>query len=411
MEDQSKAASEATTGGNLRERLLNASTILSRVSILTLFILIATGNITNSLLLKYGFEDQTVHAAKHASFIELMKGTAARPFVYRSITARLDYRAATEIVKKWPWVANAAEGLALHRYYFADVKASEWTPQVATAYTLMYFVIVVSTALGLSFVWRIARFRGLSFTQALAFLCAFSFIFPLLFQRSVLFYDFIEFAGVFGACYFFLEDWMIPSTLVIALFSFAKETFFLVPLGLLFLRKDGVPMKKRLSWFALQFGICLLSRHFIMHGFEHNPGGVVEFHLFDNIAFWMRPQYYLDLNNLVGPGIFLPRLENPLLLIPIALFSRRAWQLSERRWRLYFLATFLPLLVLFIPFGFADMFRNFSLAFPAMTLIALSAAGKLDMVLGTDLQSRFSPADVRDVGARQEKYEREFSHD
>jgi hypothetical protein len=89
-------------------------------------------------------------------------------------------------------------------------------------------------------------------------------------------------------------------------------------------------------------------------------------------------RFYLDLNNLIGPGIFLPRLENPLFLIPIALFSRSAWKLSERRWRRYFLATFLPLLVLFIPFGFADMFRNFSLAVPAMTLIALSAAGQLD---------------------------------
>lgn len=386
MEDTPKLAIEAAEGRNLQAGLLTASTILSRVSILTLFILIATGNITNSLLLKYGFEDQAAHAGKHATFIEMMNGTAARPFVYRSNIARLDYRAASVMVHKWPWVANAAEGLALHRYYFTDVKASEWTSQIATAYTLMYFAIVVSTALGLFFVWRIARTRGLSYTQALAFICAFSFIFPLLFQRSVLFYDFIEFAGVFGACYFFLEDWMIPCTLVIALFSLAKETFFLVPVGLFFLHKDGVPMKKRLTWSALQLGICLISRYFIMRGFEHNSGSVVEFHLFDSIAFWMSPKYYLDLNNLIAPGIFLPRLENPLLLIPIALFGRRAWQLSERRWRRYFFATFLPLLVLFIPFGFGDMFRNFSLAFPAMTLIALSAAKELDAVFGKGLQ-------------------------
>ncbi len=266
MENTPQHAIEFASGRSLRARLLNASAILSRVSILTLFILVATGNITNSLLLKYGFEEQAAHIGKHATFIEMMNGTAARPFVYRSITARLDYWVATEIVHKWPWTANAADGMALHRYYFADVKASEWTSQIATAYTLMYFVIVVSTALGLFFVVRIARIRGLSYGRALAFICAFSFIFPLLFQRSVLFYDFIEFAGVFGACYFFLEDWMIRCTLVIALFSFVKETFFLVPVGLVFLHKDGVPRKETLHM------VCIAARNLSSWSAFHHAG-------------------------------------------------------------------------------------------------------------------------------------------
>jgi hypothetical protein len=201
---------------------------------------------------------------------------------------------------------------------------------------------------------------------------AVSFIFPLFFQRSCLFYDFIEFAGVFGTVCFFLEDWMLPCTLWIVAFAFVKETFFLVPLGLAFLHKDGTPMKKRAGWAAVQILLCLAARRFIMCGFEQNPGSIVEFHLWDNLAFWLSPQYWLDLNNLVGPGIYLPRLENPLFLIPIALFSWRSWRLSAPRWRRYFLAAFLPLFALFVPFGYADTFRVFSLAFPAMTLIALS---------------------------------------
>ncbi len=131
-------------------------------------------------------------------------------------------------------------------------------------------------------------------------------------------------------------------------------------------------MKKRAGWAAVQILLCLAARRFIMCGFEQNPGSIVEFHLWDNLAFWLSPQYWLDLNNLVGPGIYLPRLENPLFLIPIALFSWRSWRLSAPRWRRYFLAAFLPLFALFVPFGYADTFRVFSLAFPAMTLIALS---------------------------------------
>jgi hypothetical protein len=365
----------------LRAGLRRATTELTRAAILVAFILIATGNITNSLLMKFGFEDQAQHASKHATFIEMMNGTAARPFVYRSAIARLDGAAANEIVKARPAIAHSAEIEQLHHVYFADVKDASWTPVVAVAYALMYILIVISTSTGLFFVWQIARFRGLSFVSAMGFMVAFSFIFPLFFQRSVLFYDFIEFAGVFGACYFFLEDWMIPCTLWIAAFAFTKETFFLVPLGLFFLHRDGTSVTKRICWTAAQINLCLAARYFIVRGFDHNPGGMIEFHLWDSIAFWLSPKYWLDLNNLVGPGIWLPRLENPIFLIPIALIAHRAWKMSGTRWRRYFLGAFLPLLALYIPFAFGDMFRNFSLAFPSMTLIVLSAARRMDAVI------------------------------
>ncbi len=352
--------------------LRKTATLLSRVSVLAAFILIATGNITNSLLIKYGFEDQPEHAFKHATFQEMMNGTAARPFVYRSFLAQLDARAARAIIEKWPAFSDSSQIERLHHVFFSDVRDTDWTPELATAYTLMYFLIVVLTAIGLFFVWRIARYRGLSYAPAVTFMVAFSFIFPLFFQRSCLFYDFIEFAGVFGTVYFFLENWMLPCTVWIVAFAFVKETFFLVPLGLVFLHGDGTPVKKRAGWAVVQISLCLIARCFIMRGFEQSPGSIVEFHLWDNLAFWLSPKYWLDLNNLIGPDIYLPRLENPLFLIPIALFSWRAWQLSAPRWRRYFLAAFLPLLALFIPFGYADTFRVFSLAFPAMTLIALN---------------------------------------
>jgi len=358
----------------LSTRLHRAISCLCRTSVLCAFICIAAGNITNSLLMKFGFEDQPQHAYKHATLLEMMNGTAAKPFAYRSTIAKLDAIASKKIIEKWPSFPHSAEIEHMHNVYFSDLSDSAWTPELATAYSLLYFVIVVSTAVGLTFVWGLARYRGLSQVSSISFMVAFSFIFPLFFQRSCLFYDFLEFAGVFGAVYFFIKERMIVGTAWIVLFAFVKETFFLVPLGLVFLSKDRSSLKKQACWIALQVALCMFVRHTIMQGYDHNPGDIVEFHLWENIAFWLSPKYWLDLNNLVGPAIFLPRLENPLLLIPIAYFGRMAWNHSESRWKRYFLAAFLPLLALFIPFGFADMFRNFSLAFPAMTLIALSLA-------------------------------------
>jgi filamentous hemagglutinin family protein len=100
----------------------------------------------------------------------------------------------------------------------------------------------------------------------------------------------------------------------------------------------------------------------------------------ENLLFWLNPASYMRFYNLIGKGIFTPSLQNPLILIPAIVFFRHAWQESGTRYRRYFLAAFIPLAILSALFGYADEARNFSLAFPAIVLVALNAASRFGQI-------------------------------
>lgn len=119
-----------------------------------------------------------------------------------------------------------------------------------------------------------------------------------------------------------------------------------------------------------------------MSGYASNTGDVVEFHALDNLKFWLNPASWLTFYNLIGKGVFTPSLENPLMLVPLAVFFRTAWRDTPTRYRRYFFAAFVPVLLLFTLFGFEDEARNFSIAFPAIVLIALHGASRFDAIFG-----------------------------
>lgn len=370
---------------NLKNR--NLMLAFCRFSIVFVVLLVCTGNITNSVLLKFGFRDE--HKldgyTQSLTLVSMMEGTAPKPYVYRSTFAKVAKRMAGELspAVQQKLFKSITRYDSLHRSYFSGVPDAFWTPVVAITYHIVYFFVVLSMLLALLLVYRLARTNGLSFGQALGFLAGFSFIYPLTFQQGGYYYDFIELLGVFSACYFMLKGWLIPCTLIIAFFSFNKETFFLVPVALFFLHQQEVSIRNRAAWLVLQLGCCLVSRHFIMSGYEPNGGGFIEFHAKGNLLFWLNPASYVRFYNLIAKGILTPSLQNPLILVPAIVFFRRAWNVTCSRYKRYFLAAFLPLAVLFMLFGYTDEARNLSLAFPAIVLIALSGASRFGQIFSS----------------------------
>ncbi|MBC8731246.1 hypothetical protein [Paraburkholderia sp. UCT2] len=367
---------------NLKNR--NRMLTFCRFSIVFVLLLVCAGNITNSVLLKFGFRDdhKLDGYAQSLTLVSMIEGTAPRPYVYRSTFAKAAKYMAGQLnpALQEKLFKSISRYDSLHHSYFSGVPDTYWTPMVAITYHIVYFFVVLSMALALLLIYKLARMRGLSFGQALGFLAGFSFIYPLTFQAGAYYYDFIEILGVFSACYFMLKRWMIPCTLAIAFFSFNKETFFLVPLALFFLHQRDVPMRSRFGWLALQLVCCFVSRHFIMNGYEANSGGFIEFHAKENLLFWLNPASYVRFYNLVAKGILTPSLQNPLILVPTIVFFRRAWQETSVSHRRYFLVAFLPLLVLFVLFGYTDEIRNLSLAFPAIVLVALNGASRFGQI-------------------------------
>jgi hypothetical protein len=366
-----------------------------RFSIVFVMLFVCAGNITNSMLLKWGFRDQQGSDYAHSySLVGMMDGAAPRPFVYRASLAQAGKWLVGQLgeARQQKLYRSIMRHDSLRSAYFAGMPDAYWTPVVAITYHFVYAVIVLSTVLALFTIYRLARWHGLRFGEALGFLAAFSFVYPLTFQQGGYYYDFVELLGVFAACYFALTQRMLACTLVVALFSFNKETFFLVPCALWFLHDRDTPLARRVGWLVVQLALCAVSRHLIMRGYDANAGGIVEYHVWDNLRFWLSPASYFAFYNLIGKGIFTPSLQNPLMLIPLAVFFRAAWRASSARYRHYFLAAFLPVFALFVCFGYRDEARNFSVVFPAIVLIALHGATRF----GEIFEGRAQPRTVQE---------------
>lgn len=353
------------------ERLLRA---WGRFCVVLMLVLVCAGNITNSFLLKWSFRDtQGLGEEPGYGLLDMMQGRSPKPFVYRSQLPQAMARVAEGLPAERRDALHAAITRldSLHLSYFARVPAQDWTPVSALVFHMMYLFIVVATAAMLVTVFHLARLHGLPYGSALGLMVGFGFLYPLTFQSGGYYYDFAEQAGALLALYCFLRQRMGLATLLIALTALNKETFFLFPLALYALHPTERSLSHKLAWTALQTGLCLIARHGLMSGYADNPGELVEFHFWDNLRFWLDPASYLAFNNLVGKGIFTPRLQNPLMAIPLALYFWAAWHAApapHRRFLLWSLAMLTPLFVLF---GYEDEFRNFSLAFPAMLLVAL----------------------------------------
>jgi hypothetical protein len=367
-------------------KFLNKIRLLAfcRFSIVLVTLLICTGNVTNNVLLKYGFRDtQNLEGYSETySLVGMMNGTAPKPFVYRASLAKLAKQAAEAIdpETRQKLFRSIQKFDSLRNAYFSGVPGAFWTPVVAIAYHVMYLAVVLATLFTLLIVYRLARLHDYAFGAALGFVAAFSFVYPLTFQQGGYFYDFPEILGCFAAMYFVLRRRMFLASLSIAVAALNKETFFLVPIALFFLHDKHVPLSRRVAWLVLQVACCLAGRQYLMSGYGQNAGDFVQFHLFDNLRFWSQPASYFKFYNLIAKGVFTPSLQNPLILIPALIFFRHAWKSSPWRYRRYFFAAFLPLVPLFACFGFGDEARNFALAFPAVTLLALGAARNISAI-------------------------------
>ncbi|UTV57281.1 hypothetical protein [Burkholderia arboris] len=393
----------------MTEKNQNRVRAFCRFAIVYVLLFICAGNITNSMLLKWGFrDDQKGDFATSYSLVGMMNGDAPKPYVYRSsfpsaakwIAGQLDQTRQDKLFK------SIKRHDSLRNAYFTSVPEEYWTPVTALVYHVTYIAIVLSTLFALLLIYKLARLHGLGFGHSVGFLAAFSFVYPLTFQQGGYYYDFFELLGVLGACYFLIKRRMLACTLMIAVFSLNKETFFLVPLALFLLHERDVAMSKRVAWLVLQLGICIATRQFIMSGYSENAGGFVEYHVWDNLKFWVNPKSYLSFYNLIGKGIFTPSLENPLMLVPLAVFFRAAWRTTPARYRSYFFAAFLPVLVLFIFFGYRDEARNFSVVFPAIVLIALHGANRFNAIFSSSTEtsgdSRVSPNRRADIAVATE---------
>ena len=346
-------------------------------SLLYFTVAACTANVTNSFFLKWGFRDQ--HGVGAFDLISIIERTAPKPFVYRGLVpAQVDrfVDSLSEDARQKAY-RKITRSNALKNHYFPDVPNELWTPRFALDFHILYLLVLASFALTLVVLRRIyLHFHPDDQSGALLSIVVFSFVYPLTFQSGGFFYDWFELLGTAVTFYLYVKRRKNWATVALFATSFNKETVFLLAFGLYFLNEDAESHARRSLRLAAQLLLCLASRAIIMKGYESNPGASVEFHLLENLRFWLNPVSYLKFDNGMALGVFTQNAQNILLLPILAIWFRRGWQKVDASIKRLIKVQLVLLLPLFLLFGFQDEVRNFSLMFvPCFVVLCAGFSG------------------------------------
>jgi hypothetical protein len=360
------------------------------LSLLYFTLATCTANVTNSFLLKWGFRDQ--HGVGSFDLVSVIERTAPKPFVYRNLipTGIDQFVDSLGEQTRQKLYAKITKANALKNHYFPDVPSALWTPRFALDFHLLYLFVLASFALTLIVLRKIyLHYHPDEQSGALLSIVVFSFAYPLTFQSGGFFYDWFELLGVALTFYLYVTNRKNWATLALFATSFNKETAFLLAFGLYFLNADGESQARRWVRLAVQLLLCLASRAIIMSGYESNPGANVEFHLLENLRFWLNPISFLKFDNEEALGVFTPNVQNILLLPILFIWFRQGWRRVDESIRRFFKAELLLLVPLFLLFGFQDEIRAFSLLFvPCFVVLAAGFSGLWETLAAANARSR-----------------------
>jgi len=353
---------------------------LSYMILLALLYWAAAVTCTNSFMERWGFRE---NAEGHFGFETMLNGEATRPWAYRVLVPSGVKFAADSLIENSQIEQSNyfLESSGVHERYFRGA-AERWTPEMALRYHVGLAAIVGSLFV---FLWLL-RSLAVRFDidnpvlRDLAPL-AFTLLLPLAFLKGGYLYDFPELLLI-GCCFLAATSAPLWLLLLIPVAVLNKETAILLPLILAPLLVDLEKPKRGLLLLAgslLGGLIAFLAVRQMMAG---NPGGSVEFHLVDNLAFWLRPASYLDFSMMLGAGMPMPKMHGLVVIVPLALLLMLGFRSADVRLRRVFLIALAINVPLLLFFGDKDELRNLSLLFVPIYLLMLKAAQSLPEAAG-----------------------------
>ena len=344
---------------------------------LLLFVLLAcTANVTNSFFLKWGFRDGG--GTETFSLEGMIAGKAPKPFVYRSTIPHLVDRGLASLSEETLAAAfgKINQSNSLKQHYFPAIPEASWTPRLAVAYHVMYFLVAISFLAALCYLRKIVLvYWPDEFSGSILSILLFSLLYPSLFHAGGYYYDFFELLGTTASTFYCLRQRPMTATMILALTAWNKETAFLMSFGYWFLHADTTPRRVKYMYLIAQASSCLIIRHFIVSRFEANSGATVTLGLLSNVAHWLNPVSYMKFDNVYAVGIHTPRIQNVLIVLGLFTWVRAGWQDAPDEIKKFALGILVPTALLFMLFGFEDELRNLSLCLPALFIIMAHGLG------------------------------------
>lgn len=255
-----------------------------------------------------------------AEFDQMIDGTARRPYIYR----RLLPNAANWLVRALPVDAvsrRLPENLKQRVSTAFDLSSKAYPVQ----YLIVYIATYLAALLAVFALYLVCTAANLSPPVAVFTPVVFILLFPLFGVKGGYFFDSPELMFMAAAFWIALKFdwwWLIP---VAALGAWNKESF------LLFMFTLYPLLRRRHSRVVSLLAVCVLVTVCaavylpIRLHFAHNPGGTVEFHLKDQIDFYLHPFRLLTWVDRTYDLMF-PALSSPIPSLLLIWTVWRAWR-------------------------------------------------------------------------------------
>jgi hypothetical protein len=135
--------------------------------------------------------------------------------------------------------------------------------------------------------------------------------------------------------------------------------------------------KKALKLFVIMVLMGAVVFWWVRVGNLNHPGQGVEFHLWDNLHFYARPNTWFEFMASHAPLIPFPKGLNLIFVWFVVAMLFFSWKSKPVLLKQVFWVACAVNLPLFVLFGFRDEMRNLSMLFPAMYFLATDSVMQL----------------------------------
>lgn len=301
------------------------------------------------------------------SIDRMLDGTANRPYVYRQLIPQI----ANAIDRVTPIPVKeklASKFTSIIESTYASTKLESFKPQYMFRCFIVYTISSASLLISM-FLLRIIciEVSKSNISGTIAPIC-FSLSFPLILTQGGYFYDFGELLFFSASFLLALRNrfiWILPITPFAVL---NKESFLFFLFTLIPLIKPLTSRYKLVLFTISSVFLAVVVNLVVKSVYANNDGAALEFHLQDNIRFYLNPLHYL-FSHESGYGTILPKGFSIINLLPIFIIVSKSWQLLERPIKQHTLVALTINIPLFVLFCYRDELRNLSMLYIAFTIM------------------------------------------
>jgi hypothetical protein len=294
----------------------------------------------------------------------MLDGTAYKPFVYRQLTLKLSIFVNDNLPKSIKDRVQQKKSFQEYiKYFKLENKSNDYKFKHFIIYsiTFMFFILAL-----LALYITLLEINGDYFSSLLTTIF-FGLLIPYLETEGGYFYDFPEIAFMFLAIRFCVQNNLLYLVCTVVLATLNKESFLLfIPTLYPLIASKNSP-KKSIIISTILILVAMLINIAIKQSYAHNSGGVVEFHLIENLKNYIKIGTYLEFETTYGA--LSPRGFNIINIFIFFILLRSTFAQIPKQFKQHIVLCSCISIPLFISFAATNEIRNLSFLYFGFCLL------------------------------------------